>query len=91
MGLPPENTIDIGAALRLPTGDGVAEHVNNDVDVVIIVFEGNGELTVDGTAYPLRAGNVLVVPRGAERGMRCIAGPLVYLTCHRRRPGLMPS
>jgi hypothetical protein len=68
MGLPPENTIDIGAALRhagndgpiwsvnseqlnvnllrLPTGDGVAEHVNNDVDVVLIVFEGNGELTV---------------------------------------------
>ena len=77
--------------LRLPTGDEVAEHVNNELDVVIVVFEGTGELAVDGAAYPLRAGRVLVVPRGARRGMRCIAGPLVYLTCHRRRPGLMPS
>jgi quercetin dioxygenase-like cupin family protein len=113
MGLPAENLIDIGAALRhagndgpiwsvnseqlnvnllrLPTGDGVAEHVNDQVDVVIVVFEGNGELTVDGAAYQLRAGRVLVVPRGVRRGMRCTAGPLVYLTCHRRRPGLMPS
>ncbi len=113
MGLPPENIIDIGAALRhagndgpiwsvnseqlnvnllrLPTGDGVAEHVNNEVDVVIVVFEGNGELIVDGTAYPLRAGRALVVPCGALRAMRCTAGPLVYLSCHRRRPGLMPS
>jgi quercetin dioxygenase-like cupin family protein len=113
MGLPPENLIDIGAALRnagndgpiwsvnseqlnvnllrLSTGGEVAEHVNNELDVVIVVFEGNGELVADGAAYPLLAGHMLVVPRGARRGMRCIAGPLVYLTCHRRRPGLMPT
>jgi quercetin dioxygenase-like cupin family protein len=77
--------------LRLPPGDRIAEHVNDQVDVVIVVFEGTGELMVDGAAYPLRAGRALVVPRGARRGMRCTAGPLVYLTCHRRRPGLMPS
>ena len=77
--------------LRLPAGDGVAEHVNAEVDVVIVVFEGAGELTVDGASYPLQPGRVLLVPRGARRGMRCTAGPLVYLTCHRRRPGLMPS
>jgi quercetin dioxygenase-like cupin family protein len=77
--------------LRLPAGDGVAEHVNNEVDVVLVVFEGSGELTADGVAYPLRPGHVLVVPRGASRAMRCTAGPLVYLTCHRRRAGLMPS
>jgi quercetin dioxygenase-like cupin family protein len=113
MALPPENMIDIGAALRqssndgpiwsvnseqlnvnllrLPTGDGVAEHVNSEVDVVLVVFEGRGELTVDGAAYPLEAGRALLVPRGARRAMRCTAGPLVYLTCHRRRAGLMPS
>src|SRR5215213_3041122 len=112
MGLPPENVIDIAAALReaetdgpiwsvnseqlnvnllrLPTGDGVAEHVNSEVDVLVVVFEGTGDLTVAGTVYLLRAGRVLVVPRGTRRAIRCTAGPLVYLTCHRRRPGLMP-
>jgi len=77
--------------LRLPAGDGVAEHINNEVDVVLVVFEGDGDLTVDGATYPLGPGRVLVVPRGARRAMRCTAGPLVYLTCHRRRMGLMPS
>ena len=77
--------------LRLPAGDGVAEHVNSEVDVVLVVFEGSGDLTVDGTNYPLGPGHAFVVPRGARRAMRCTAGPLVYLTCHRRRMGLMPS
>lgn len=113
MALPPENLIDVAAALRqagadgpiwsvnseqlnvnlirLPTGDGVAEHVNGEVDVVLVIFEGGGEIAVDGVAYPLRPGLALVVPRGARRAMRCTAGPLVYLTCHRRRAGLMPA
>jgi quercetin dioxygenase-like cupin family protein len=77
--------------LRLPTGDGVAAHANTELDVVLVVFEGSGELTVDGQTYPLRAGQVVVIPRGATRALRCTAGPLVYLTCHRRRAGLMPS
>src|SRR5262245_11138267 len=77
--------------LRLPTGDGIAEHVNNEVDVVLVIFEGSGDLTVDGVTYPLSPGRVLLVPRESTRTMRCTAGPLIYLTCHRRRAGLMPS
>src|SRR3954471_16710582 len=87
MGLPPENIIDIAAALRqagtdgpiwsvnseqlnvnllrLPTGDGIAAHINGEVDVVLVIYEGGGELTVDGVAYALRPGRTLVVPRGA--------------------------
>jgi quercetin dioxygenase-like cupin family protein len=76
--------------LRLPSGDGVAEHVNNEVDVVLVIFEGSGELTVDGVGYVLHAGRALLIPRGATRALRCTVGPLVYLTCHRRRAGLMP-
>jgi mannose-6-phosphate isomerase-like protein (cupin superfamily) len=113
MSLPPENILDIAAALRqattdgpiwsvnseqlnvnllrLPTGDGVAAHVNSEVDVVLVIFEGSGEITVDDVSYPLAPGRVVMVPRGVLRAMRCTAGPLVYLTCHRRRAGLMPS
>jgi quercetin dioxygenase-like cupin family protein len=77
--------------LRLPTGDGVAAHVNTELDVVLVIFEGSGELTVEGQTYPLRPGQAVVIPRQATRALRCTAGPLVYLTCHRRRAGLMPS
>lgn len=113
MGLPPENVIDIAAALRqagndgpiwsinseqlnanllrLPTGDGIAEHTNNEVDVVLVIVEGSGTLAAGGVEYALRPGTVLLVPRGVARAMRCTAGPLVYVTCHRRRAGLMPS
>jgi quercetin dioxygenase-like cupin family protein len=77
--------------LRLRAGDGVAAHANREVDVVFVIFEGAGELTVDGVDYALSPGRVVVVPRGAMRSLRCTAGPLVYLTCHRRRAGLMPS
>ena len=113
MPLPPENIIDIAAALRQAGGDGpiwsvnseqlnvnllrlqagdtIAAHANAEVDVVLVIFEGQGELTVDGASYRLHAGRAVVVPRGATRAMRCTAGPLVYLTCHRRRAGLMPT
>ena len=63
--------------LRLPSGDGVAEHTNHEVDVVLVIFEGSGDLTVDGVAYPLIPGRVFVVPRGATRAIRCTVGPLV--------------
>jgi quercetin dioxygenase-like cupin family protein len=77
--------------LRLPSGDGVAEHVNNEVDVLLVIMEGSGELVVDGVTYALSAGRALLAPRGARRRLHCTAGPLVYLTCHRRRGGLMPT
>jgi quercetin dioxygenase-like cupin family protein len=77
--------------LRLPTGDGVAAHTNTELDVVLVIFEGSGELTVDSQTYPLRPGQAVVIPREATRALRCTVGPLVYLTCHRRRAGLMPS
>jgi len=113
MGLPPENIIDIAAALRqanndgpiwsanseqlnvnllrLPTGEGITAHVNAELDVVLVIFEGSAELKVDSADYDLRPGRAVVIPRGATRSLRCTAGPLVYLTCHRRRAGLMPS
>jgi quercetin dioxygenase-like cupin family protein len=77
--------------LRLPSGDGVAEHVNDEVDVVLVIFEGSGELTVDRVGYSLHAGRALLIPRGARRALRCTARPLVYLSCHHRRGGLLPT
>lgn len=77
--------------MRLSAGAGIPEHVNAELDVLLAVFEGRGELSVDGEAHELGPGVVVVVPRGARRGIRCLQGPLVYLTTHRQRGGLLPT
>lgn len=77
--------------MRLSVGEGIPAHVNGELDVLLAVFEGAGELTVDGAAHALGPGVALVVPRGARRSIRCLQGPLVYLTTHKQRGGLMPT
>ncbi len=72
-------------------GDGVAEHVNADLDVLLVGVAGQGIITIDGTAALLKAGQVVLLPKGARRGTRAFGGRFAYLTCHRRRAGLWPS
>lgn len=76
--------------MRLSTGVAIPAHVNSELDVLMAFFEGEGELQVGDSAYPLGPGIVVVVPRGAMRALRCLRGPLVYLTAHKQRGGLMP-
>jgi quercetin dioxygenase-like cupin family protein len=80
---------DLDANLvRLAPGGAIGSHVNNDVDVLIVVREGEGELTVDGVGHVLTVSTVAVVQKGAERSIT--AGPpgLAYLSIHRRRSPL---
>lgn len=77
--------------MRLSTGAGIPEHINDTLDVLFVVFEGAGELWLDGDTCLLGPGIAMVAPRGARRALRCVSGPLVYLTAHRQRGGLMPT
>ncbi|MFC1430266.1 hypothetical protein ACEZDB_06270 [Streptacidiphilus sp. N1-3] len=79
--------------VRLPPGGGVDEHVEEDLDVLLVVVEGSGRLggaggTGDGGAELLAPRSVVWLPRGSRRSLN--AGPegLVYLTVHQRRPAL---
>ena len=72
-------------------GQGVPPHVNQEVDVLIVAVAGEGVLELDGTAHPIRAGQLCVVPKGVRRSIRSGGGPFAYLTCHRRRGGLWPD
>lgn len=76
--------------LRLAPGDVIAEHINDEVDVLLVIVAGEGKLAVDGAVWPLHAGQLVVVPRGATRSLRCADEPLVYVSCHQRRGALMP-
>jgi len=68
--------------------DTIDEHVNDDVDVLLVVWSGEGELTSDGRSVALRPGVVVQIERGARR--RVVAGTdgVTYLSVHRRRDGL---
>jgi quercetin dioxygenase-like cupin family protein len=83
---------DLNANLLVfPAGEGVAEHVNAEVDVLLVGVAGEGIVALDGDRYVLRAGCALVVPKGARRGTRAVSDRFAYLTCHRRRGGLLPK
>jgi mannose-6-phosphate isomerase-like protein (cupin superfamily) len=77
--------------LHWEQGRGVAEHVNDEVDVVMVVLEGEGEVTVDGIARGLRPGHALMIPKGLRRSVSATSDHLTYLNVHKRRRKLMPT
>ncbi|MCB0076230.1 MAG: cupin domain-containing protein [Anaerolineales bacterium] len=77
--------------VHLSLGETIPPHINEEVDVLIVALAGEGTLAINDEPYTLDAGVVALIPRGAERWIRCEDGPLVYLTAHRARNGLMPS
>ena len=77
---------DLNANLvSFAAGEGVGEHVNGELDVLIVGVAGAGAVIVDGIAHELRPGAAILVPRGARRGTRAGSERFAYLTVHRRR------
>jgi quercetin dioxygenase-like cupin family protein len=76
--------------LVLKGGEEVKEHVNAEVDVLLIGMDGEGRVQIDGTDNAVRAGQVLVIRKGVRRSIRCEGDRFTYLLCHRRRSGLWP-
>jgi quercetin dioxygenase-like cupin family protein len=77
--------------VRFAAGDGVAPHVNAEVDVVGVVIAGEGLLELDGREERLLPGTLFFIPKGARRGLRAVTDDFAYLSGHRRRAGLMPT
>src|SRR5215207_1636171 len=71
--------------VRFPAGRGVGEHVNEEVDVLIIGVSGFGVVAVDEHEHHLRAGTVAFIPIGARRSTRGESGDFAYLTVITRR------
>lgn len=77
---------DLDANLvRLRAGSRIAPHVNDEVDVLIVVQSGGGRLVVDDDEHELRTEVIAYIPAGTHRQID--AGPrgLTYLTVHRAR------
>ena len=79
---------DLNANLvHLGPGGAVEEHVNREVDVLVVVVDGAGTVELDGDVHDVAPRSAIHLPKGSTR--RIAAGPpgLWYLTVHRRRSG----
>lgn len=77
---------DLNATLlSWPAGAGVAEHVNKDRDVLLVVTEGSGTAIVDGHAHALTPQHILLINKGARRHIQAGVNGLRYLSIHLRR------
>ena len=84
-------SFDLNATLLAwPTGEGVAEHRNDERDVLIVMLEGSASVRLDAVEHTLRGDDLLLLPCGSSRSL--VAGPdgARYLSIHRRRDPLVP-
>jgi quercetin dioxygenase-like cupin family protein len=77
--------------LMFRAGEEIEEHVNTEVDVLIVGIAGEGVISVDGEPHAMPPGRSMIIPKGARRGTRVMGERFAYLTCHRRRAGLIPK
>jgi hemerythrin-like domain-containing protein len=83
------DTDDLNATLLVwDSGEGSPEHVNAELDVLILVLAGSATVTINGDPYATQAGDAIVLTKGSSR--RIVAGPhgVRYVSVHRRRAPL---
>ena len=76
--------------LDWPPGGGVAAHINNELDVLIVVLQGSASVSLAGDEHQLASGELLLVPRGSTRSITAGRDGVRYLSIHRRRDPLAP-
>jgi quercetin dioxygenase-like cupin family protein len=83
---------DLNATLLAwPPGGGVAEHVNDHLEVLMVVLDGSARVTLDAEGHELAAGQLLLIPRGVARSVTAGPSGVRYLSVHRRRGPLLPA
>ena len=77
---------DLNATLLAwPSGQGVAEHVNAELDVLLVVLDGRASAIIDGACHDLAGGSAILIPRGTRRAITAGDRGVRYLSVHRRR------
>ncbi|OAV62370.1 DUF2249 domain-containing protein [Enteractinococcus helveticum] len=74
--------------IALPADDEIGLHIGPNLDVLVLVLQGSGQLQTELNVIELQQGALVWLPRNAQR--RFIAGPegIRYLTIHHRKPTL---
>ena len=71
--------------VQFTEGEGVGDHVNDEVDVLLVGVSGHGEVRINGTLHFLSSGTLILIPKGVRRSTRGISANFAYLTVHQRR------
>ena len=80
---------DLNATLLAwAAGDGPAEHVNDERDVLVFVVDGAATITIDEEIRDLRPGDAVIVAKGRRRKITAGHGGVRYLSVHLSRPPL---
>jgi len=81
-----DTSSDLNANLvRFGTGQGIEEHVSDEVEVIVLGVSGSGIVAVDREEHALSAGILVFIPKGARRSTVSALEDFAYLTVHRRR------
>jgi uncharacterized protein (DUF2249 family) len=75
--------------IALPPGGTIETHTGPDLDVLVHVLHGSGELTTERDVVRLDPGALVWLPRRSRRRFAAGADGLRYLTVHRRRRALV--
>jgi len=62
----PWNFVDYAV---LPPGASIGRHTHGDNEELYLVLEGQGTMHLEGREFPVRAGHVVVNPRGGTHGL----------------------
>lgn len=71
--------------IRLDSLGEIGAHVNNEVDVLMVVRSGGGTVTIDSERVPISSGHLAWIPRGSNRSIAAGNDGISYLSVHRRR------
>lgn len=74
--------------IRLQPDAQIARHAGPDLDVLMHVLAGTGELSTETGSLALEPGALIWLPRRSTRQITAGPGGLSYLTVHPRRPAL---
>jgi len=80
---------DLDANLvRLAPGADIGSHVNDEVDVLLVVQSGSGVLTINESGRLLGADHLALISKGSQRSIVAGDSGITYLSVHRRREPL---
>jgi mannose-6-phosphate isomerase-like protein (cupin superfamily) len=83
---------DLNATLlNWRAGEGVVEHANADLDVLLVVVAGSGVVSIDGHERVIRSGHAVLLAKGTRRAIRGGPEGLRYLSIHRNAPACRSS
>lgn len=74
--------------VHLQPGSQVQTHTGPDLDVLMLIVGGSGEVVGEASRAAVSDGELLWLPRRSQRSIIAGAQGLSYLTVHRRRPAL---